>query len=173
MGGYKVHADKLKRLGIPLYTSHTVVSASGEDRVKAVTVAELDKDWKVVPGTHKTFEVDTVLIAVGLAEVNEFYYKAKEWGMDVYSAGDAQEIAEASAAMFTGKIEGLKIAKSLGLYKGAIPREWDEKATVLKAKPGPIVPREKPGKEEGVMPVFHCYEEVPCNPCTSVCPVEQ
>jgi len=170
VGGYKVHADKLKRLGVPIYTGHTVVSASGEDRVKAVTVAQLDKDWKVMPGTHKTFDVDTVLIAVGLAEVNEFYHKAKEWGMDVYSAGDAQEIAEASAAMFTGKIEGLKIAGSLGLYEGEIPKEWDEKATVLKAKPGPIVQREKPGKEEGVMPVFHCYEEVPCNPCTSVCP---
>ncbi|MGD2127218.1 MAG: FAD-dependent oxidoreductase [Desulfobacteraceae bacterium] len=170
VGGYKVHADKLKRLGVPLYTSHTVVSASGKERVESVTIGELDQHWKVKPGTHKTFEVDTVLIAVGLAEVNEFYYKAKEWGMEVFSAGDAQEIAEASAAMFTGKIEGLKIAKSLGLYKGAIPTEWEEKENILKSKPGPAVSREKPKEEEGVMPIFHCYQEVPCNPCISVCP---
>lgn len=170
VGGYKVHADKLMRLGVPIYTSHTVVSAQGNSRVESVTIGGLDRGWKVIPGTHKTFDVDTVLIAVGLAKVDEFYYKAKEWGMDVYAAGDAQEIAEASAAMFTGKIEGLKIARSLGLYEGVIPEEWEEKAAILKSKPGPIVDREKPPREEGVMPVFHCYEEVPCNPCTSVCP---
>ena len=171
VGGYKVHADKLKRLGVPIYTSHTVVSANGADRVESVTIAQLDENWHVMPETHKTFEVDTVLIAVGLAEVNEFYLKARQWGMDVFCAGDAQEIAEASAAMFTGKIEGLKIAQSLGLPVGKIPAEWDEKATILKAKPGPAVRRKHPEREEGVFPIFHCYQEVPCNPCTSVCPV--
>jgi len=170
ISGYKVHADKLKRHGVSIFTGHTVVSATGGEKVKSVTIAQLDKDWNVISGTHKTFEVDTVLIAVGLSEVNEFYYKAKEWGMDVFSAGDAQEIAEASAAMFTGKIEGLKIAKSLGLYQRETPNEWDEKATILKSKPGPIVKRKKAKQEEGIMPIFHCYEEVPCNPCISVCP---
>ena len=172
VGGYKVHADKLKRLGVPIFTGHTVISANGNERVESVTIAQLDKDWNMMPGTHKTFHVDTVLIAAGLSEVNEFYYKGKEWGMEVFSAGDAREIAEASAAMFTGKIEGLRIAKSLGLYQGNIPREWDEKATILKSKPGPIVEKEAPKQEEGIIPIFHCYEEVPCNPCTSVCPEE-
>ena len=171
VGGYKVHADKLKRLGVPILTGHTVVAATGQDKVESVTVARLDQDWKVVPNTHKTYAVDTVLIAVGLAEVNEFYLKARQWGMDVFCAGDAQEIAEASAAMFTGKIEGLKIAQSLGLPIGEIPAEWDEKATILKSKPGPAVTRKQPKREEGVFPIFHCYQEVPCNPCTSVCPV--
>jgi NADPH-dependent 2,4-dienoyl-CoA reductase/sulfur reductase-like enzyme/NAD-dependent dihydropyrimidine dehydrogenase PreA subunit len=171
VGGYKVHADKLKRLGVPILTGHTVVAAVGQDKVESVTVARLDQNWKVIPDTHKTYAVDTVLIAVGLAEVNEFYLKARQWGMDVFCAGDAQEIAEASAAMFTGKIEGLKIAKSLGLPVGDIPVEWDEKATILKAKPGPTVTRQQPDREEGVFPIFHCYQEVPCNPCTSVCPV--
>lgn len=170
VGGYKVHADKLKRLGVPIYTGHTVVSATGGERVEKVTVAALDPTWKVVPGTHKTFDVDTVLIAVGLAEVNEFFTKARDWGMDVYSAGDASEIAEASAAMFTGRIKGLEIARSLGLYEGEIPREWEDKERVLKSKPGPVLQREKPVEEKGVMPIFHCSQEVPCNPCTSVCP---
>ncbi len=171
VGGYKVHADKLKRLGVPILTGHTVVAAGGQDKVESVTVARLDQNWKVVPDTHKTFALDTILMAVGLAEVNEFYLKAQQWGMDVFCAGDAQEIAEASAAMFTGRIEGLKIAQSLGLPVGQIPREWDEKATILKSKPGPVVSRKQPDREEGVFPIFHCYQEVPCNPCTSVCPV--
>jgi sarcosine oxidase subunit alpha len=170
VGGYKVHADKLMRLGVPILTRHTIVCAAGADRVESATIAELDDNWNVKADTQKTFAVDTVLIAVGLAEVNEFYLKAKLFGMDVFHAGDAQEIAEASAAMFTGKIEGLKIAKSLGVYSGEVPREWDEKAVVLKSRPGSVVRREPPTKEEGVFPVFHCYQEVPCNPCTSVCP---
>jgi NADPH-dependent 2,4-dienoyl-CoA reductase/sulfur reductase-like enzyme/Fe-S-cluster-containing hydrogenase component 2/bacterioferritin-associated ferredoxin len=170
VGGYKVHADKLQRLGVPIFTRHTILCAGGTERVTSATIAELDDAWRVKPGTEKTFAVDTVLIAVGLAEVNEFYLKAKQFGMDVYHAGDAQEIAEASAAMFTGKIAGLKIAKALGVYAGEIPQEWNAKAAVLKSRPGRIVRRDPPDREEGIFPVFHCFQEVPCNPCTSVCP---
>ena len=170
VGGYKVHADKLKRLGVPIYTGYTVVCASGRDRVESVTIGRLDKNWKVIDGRHKTFAVDTVLIAVGLAEVNEFYLKARQWNMDVWCAGDAHEIAEASSAMFAGKIEALKIARSLGIDTGDIPREWDNKAAILKSKPGRESRRKPPPSEKGVFPVFHCYQEVPCNPCTSVCP---
>jgi NADPH-dependent 2,4-dienoyl-CoA reductase/sulfur reductase-like enzyme/Fe-S-cluster-containing hydrogenase component 2 len=171
VGGYKVHADKLKRLGVPIYTSHTVVSANGAERVESVTIAQLDENWHVMPDTHKTFGVDTVLMAVGLAEVNEFYLKARQFGMDAFCAGDAQEIAEASAAMFTGRIEGHKIAQSLNINIEPTPDEWDAKATILKSKPGRPTRRSPPSKEDGVFPVFHCYQEVPCNPCTSVCPV--
>ncbi len=170
VGGYKVHADKLKRLGVPIFTSHTVLEAYGKDHVEAVTIAKLDEQWNVVPSSEKTFEIDTLLIAVGLAEVNEFYLKAKQWGMDAYVAGDAGEIAEASAAMFTGKIEGLKIARSLGKTAKSIPRQWEEKAEVLKSKPGRIFTKPASQGTSSVMPVFHCYQEIACNPCTSVCP---
>ena len=172
VSGYKVHADKLKRLGVPIYTSHTVVSANGTHQVESVTIAALNKKYNIIPDTYKTFKLDTVLIAVGLTEVNEFYLKAKQWGMDVFSAGDAQEIAEASAAMFTGKIEAFKITKSLGMNVGNMPKDWDRKAGILKSKPGATVKRTQPTREKGVFPIFHCYQEVPCNPCTSVCPVE-
>ncbi len=171
VGGYKVHADKLKRLGVPIFTGHTIVSAQGDEHVKTATIARLDEKWQVVPGTHRTYEVDTVLIAVGLAEVNEFALKARAFGLDVYAAGDAQEIAEASAAMFTGRIEGFKIACALGLPVGEMPADWDAKAAILKSRPGKVVAPVPPAAETGVFPVFHCTQEVPCNPCTSVCPV--
>ena len=171
VGGYKVHADKLQRLGVPIFTGHTIVSAQGGEHVEAATIARLDENWQVVAGTHRTYAVDTVLIAVGLSEVNEFVIKARTFGMDVYAAGDAQEIAEASAAMFTGRIEGFKIARALGLDVGEMPADWDAKAAVLKSRPGKVVPVSTPADETGVFPVFHCTQEVPCNPCTSVCPI--
>jgi len=172
VGGYKVHADKLVRLGVPIHTRHTILAARGTGRVESATIARLDDNWRVIHGTEKTYEVDTVLIAVGLSEVNEFYLKAKAFGVDVFSAGDAQEIAEASAAMFTGRIEGFKIAKALGRETGVMPASWNEKAAVLKARPGQVKHSGPTEPEEGVIPVFHCYQEVPCNPCASVCPIE-
>jgi sarcosine oxidase, subunit alpha len=169
-GGYKVHKDKLQRMGVPIYTSHTVVSANGEEEVSSVTVAEIDSSWSVIPGTERTFACDTVLVAVGLDPVDEFYRKAKEFGLPVFAGGDAEEIAEASAAMFTGKIRGLEIARLLGRDVGEVPPEWHKTAEVLKSRPGATVTEEIPDDEQGVFPVFHCSQEIPCNPCTSICP---
>jgi len=169
-GGYKVHKDKLARMGVPIYTSHTVLSANGKEEVESVTIAQLDSAWKPIAGTERTFKCDTVLVAVGLDSVNEFTAKAKEFGLPVYAAGDAEEIAEASAAMFTGKIRGLEIARALGRDVGEVPPEWHRTAEVLKSRPGATITEEIPAEERGVFPVFHCSQEIPCNPCTSICP---
>ncbi|MBN1949429.1 MAG: FAD-dependent oxidoreductase [Candidatus Cloacimonetes bacterium] len=169
-GGYKVHADKLKRLGVPIYTSHTVISAQGDQAVSSVTIAEIDKDFKPVPGSEKTFSCDTLLIAVGLESVHEFAEEATEAGIRVYSAGDAKEIAEASSAMFNGKITGLLIARELGAPVPEIPRSWYEKAEILKSHPGKVSDYRMPEATEGIMPIIHCNQEIPCNPCSTVCP---
>ncbi|MBI5543312.1 MAG: FAD-dependent oxidoreductase [Deltaproteobacteria bacterium] len=168
-GGYKVHKDKLVRMGVPIYTSHTIVSANGKEEVESVTIGKLDPSWRTVAGTEQTFKCDTVLVAVGLEPVDEFLKKAKEYGLPVFAAGDAEEIAEASAAMFTGRIRGLEIARQLGRDVGEVPPEWHRTAEVLKARPGAVVTEEIPEENQGVFPVFHCSQEIPCNPCTSVC----
>ena len=171
-GGYKVHQDKLVRFGVPIYTSHTILSANGQDSVESVTIVQVDEDFRPIPGTEKSFECDTVLIAVGLDPVDEFYRKAGEFGMAAYAAGDAEEIAEASAAMFTGKIRGLEIARELGREVGEIPPDWLRTAEILKSKPGETSAESLPEEAEGVFPVLHCVQEIPCDPCVSVCPQE-
>ena len=170
--GYKVHKDKLVRMGVPIYVSHTVLSANGEQEVESVTIAQLDENWRTIPGTEKTFACDTVLVAVGLDPVDEFVHKAEEFGLPVYAAGDAEEIAEASAAMFTGRIRGLEIARVLGRDVGEVPSEWHRTAEILKSRPGAVVTEDIPEMEAEVFPVLHCAQEIPCNPCTSVCPKE-
>ena len=170
-GGYKVHRDKLVRMGVPIYTSHTIISANGRDQVESVTIAQIDEQFRPIPGTEKSFACDTVLIAVGLDPVNEFYEKAREFGFTVFAAGDAEEIAEASAAIFSGKIKGMEIARALGVEKEEIPPEWARTADILKSKPGKVYPEEVPAQEDGVFPVFHCVQEIPCNPCSAVCPL--
>jgi sarcosine oxidase subunit alpha len=175
-GGYKVHRDKLVRMGVPIYTSHTVVSANGsterqvgEQMVESVTIARIDENWRPIPGTECSFACDTLLIAVGLDPVDEFYHKAREFGMTVLAAGDADEVAEASAAMFSGKIRGLEVARTLGCEVDKIPPEWFRTAEILKSRPGEIT-RETIPENGGLFPVLHCSQEIPCDPCTATCP---
>jgi len=168
-GGYKVHADKLVRLGVPIYTSHTIIAAHGDESVESVTIALVNDRFQAIRGREKSFECDTVLIAVGLDPLNEFTQQAQDAGIPVFAAGDALEIAEASSAMFNGKIAGLIIAKSMGAAAEDIPPDWYAKAEVLKSHPGPIKGYfDYP--DAGVFPVIHCLQEIPCNPCTTVCP---
>ncbi|MFX1414614.1 MAG: FAD-dependent oxidoreductase, partial [Promethearchaeota archaeon] len=172
-GGYKVHEDKLRRLGVPIYTSHTVLSANGEKEVNSVTISQVDKEFNIIPGTEKTFECDTILIAVGLNSVDEFYQKANDFGFKVWVAGDAQEIAEASVAIFTGKIEAIKILEEIGINFSENIKDLLNTAEIMKKKPPLPVQTNIEFKEEGIYPVFYCNQEIPCNPCTSVCDQEQ
>ncbi len=172
-GGYKVHEDKLRRLGVPIYTSHTIVSANGDKSVESITIIQVDEEFNVITGTERTYTCDTILIAVGLNPVDEFYHKACEFEFNVRVAGDAQEIAEASAAIFTGKIEALKILREEGYEYLNELAEYEEMAEVMKAKPPHPVNLPIQFKEEGVYPVFYCNQEIPCNPCTTVCDQEQ
>ena len=125
-------------MGVPIYTSHTILSANGDESVSSVTIAELDDKFKVIPNTEKSFACDTILIAVGLDSIKEFTEEAETAGIKVFSAGDALEIAEASSAMFNGKIIGLKIAQEMGAPVGEVPQEWYDKAAILKSHPGAI-----------------------------------
>ncbi len=169
-GGYKVHKDKLMRMGVPIMTSHTIVSANGNDKVESVTISAVDEKFKPISGTEQSFECDSILVAVGLDPVNEFYKKGVEYGIKTFVAGDAEEIAEASAAIIAGKIRGLEIARELGLDIGEIPASLYKTSEILKSKPGTNKNIQYPEIEEGVFPIIHCTQEIPCDPCSALCP---
>ncbi len=171
VGGYKVHADKIVRMGVPVYLSTTVVAVEGDGRVERATIARVDGSFRPLLDTAQTFEVDTVLVAAGLSPCDEFYRQARAFGFLAVSAGDAEEIAEASSAMFGGRIAALSLAKMLG-KKVEIDASWIEKREVLKSRPGDRVPRGPVVATESWTPVFFCEEEIPCNPCTTVCPTK-
>ncbi|HEX2945567.1 MAG TPA: FAD-dependent oxidoreductase [Clostridia bacterium] len=61
----------LEDFGIPLRLSHTVVEIHGRERLEGVTVAEVDKSGRPVPGTNEYVECDTLLLSVGLIPENE------------------------------------------------------------------------------------------------------
>lgn len=168
-GGYKVHEDKIRRLGVKIYTRHTVVKALGGKEVERIVIAEVDENFRIKDNTYKSFDVDTVLIAAGLSPVNELYQMAQMYGLSSFVCGDAEEVAEASAAMFSGKIAAHKVLKHLGFVTTDVPRFWYDKLDILKSKPGKISKVEKKTSSL-IYPVIHCYQEIPCNPCVTVCP---
>ena len=136
IGGYLVHAAKIRRLGIPILTSHTIKAAHGKDSVERATVVKLDENWKPVEGSERVFNVDVICIAVGLTPLAELLWQVgcemkyiPEFGghvpvrnknletsvEGVYVAGDVSGVEEASAAMVEGRLAGASAGLSLGL----------------------------------------------------------
>ena len=166
--GYKVHGDKITH-GCPHLPPPHCALCGRDDMVERATIAPVDSDGRPLLEEAKTFAVDTVLIAVGLASVDEYFADAQEFGFPVVKTGDADEIAEASSAMLGGRIAGRKMARLLG-KDTPVPEEWREKMEILKSRPGRVMEREKPILfRETFRPVFHCMQEIPCDPCTTVC----
>jgi ferredoxin len=168
-GGYKVHEDKIKRFGVPVWTSHTVLRIEGSEKAERVITAAVDENFKPIPGTEKSFEVDTVLIAVGLSPVDELLEKAIEYGIEAYAAGDSNEIAEASAAIFSGRIIGRRIAQASGIDL-PVPSDWEAFGETLKHHAGESDPFLPQARDDSVYPIIRCMQEIPCNPCTEACP---
>ena len=64
-------AQCLDDYGIPLYLSHTVTDIKGENgRLSKVIVSEVN-GYDPIPGTEIEFDVDTLLLSVGLVPENE------------------------------------------------------------------------------------------------------
>ena len=58
---------------IPLYLSHTVTNIQGKDRLEGITIMKVDDYFAPIEGTEKHFEVDTLLLSIGLIpDINMF-----------------------------------------------------------------------------------------------------
>lgn len=136
MGGYLVHASKIRRLGVPIYTSYTLKEVYGTGCVEKAVISEINQNFEFIPGTEKELEVDTICLAVGLSPLSDLLWQAgcqmkyvpelcgyvalrdndmKSTIDKIYIAGDVAGIEEASSAMLEGQIAGLNAAVSLGL----------------------------------------------------------
>lgn len=151
IGAYHVHASRVRRMGVPIYTSHTVLAAHGKDSLEKITVAQIDDRWQPISGTERELAVDVLCIAVGLTPLAEILFQADcrmiyipELGGHVprrsetletsvpgiFVAGDVGGIEEASAAMVEGSIAGLTAAFNLGYGR----ESYEEKITAAESE---------------------------------------
>ena len=61
----------LNDYGIPLLLSHTVVDIKGHARLEGVTVAQVDEQYRPIPGSEQAYSCDTLVLSVGLIPENE------------------------------------------------------------------------------------------------------
>jgi sarcosine oxidase, subunit alpha len=172
IGGYHVHAAKLARLGVPILTSHTVLSALGKEQVEGAVICRVDKNFKPLKRTARKLKVDTICLAVGLTPLSELLWQSGcqmvyvpelgghvAWHNEnmqtslchIYLAGDVSGIEEASTAMLEGRVAGAHAALTLKTVplQGQAPAEQvitEAQAELCAIRKGPFGDKAACGK---------------------------
>lgn len=163
IGGYWVHAAKIRRCGVPILTGHTIKQAHGEAALAGVTIGRLNEQWALVPGTERYLSADGLCIAVGLSPLTELLWQAgcrmefvgelggyvpwrdadlRTTQKDIYVAGDVAGVEEASAAMVEGKLAGLAAAFALQYQSERFAADYQAVKSQLNAlRSGPVSAR--------------------------------
>ncbi|AFQ44975.1 NAD(P)/FAD-dependent oxidoreductase [Desulfosporosinus meridiei] len=147
IGGYLVHASKIRRAGVPILTSHTITEAYGQESVEGAVICKLDENWQPIQGTEQDLKVDVICLAVGLSPLTELCFQAdcrmkyvpelsghvpirneylETTRPGLYVAGDVSGVEEASSAMVEGRLAGVSAAYSLGYGNDAAPKLQEE-----------------------------------------------
>jgi len=177
IGGYNVHAAKLRRCGVPIFTSHSIKEVYGNGKVEGAVIVKLDDKWEPIKGSEQKVNCDTVCLAVGLTPSTRLLFQAgvkiafiPEAGgyialhddlmqtsvKGLYVSGDASGIEEASTAMIEGKIAGLASAVSLGYNKNKhLLKQYQKELGNLRAGPFGEKPRIANKKIEKLMEKKH------------------
>lgn len=166
IGGYLVHAAKLRRSGVPILTGHTVTRALGDGQVDRVEVAAVGDGWAPIPGTERQFQADVLCLAVGLSPLVELHCQlgcgtrhVPELGghvpvrdarlqttrAGVFVAGDAAGVEEASVAMVEGRLAGLSAAADLGYTATYSQQAAECRAALRRLRAGPLADKVRRG----------------------------
>ena len=72
----------LNDFNIPLYLSHSVSNIIGKDRIEKVVISKVDEKFNFIEGSEIEFDVDTLLLSVGLLPSNVLL---EDMGMEMSS----------------------------------------------------------------------------------------
>ncbi|HEX6327040.1 MAG TPA: NAD(P)/FAD-dependent oxidoreductase [Jiangellaceae bacterium] len=134
---------KLATSRVRYRTGFAVVAAHGDTHVDAVTVARIDADWKVRPGTSLTVQCDALAVGWGFTPRIELALGlgcSTRVDLDgsivvdvdddqatsvpgVYVAGEASGVGGAELAVAEGEIAGFAAAAALGHQASPDPRQ--------------------------------------------------
>ncbi len=147
IGGYWVHAAKVRRLGVTILLEHSIKEALGKDVVEGAIIQQISPGCGFI-GEEIHVDCDVICMAVGLNPTCELLWQAgcemkyipqlcghvairdrsmRTTNPNVWVAGDAAGIEEASSAMVEGRIAGLSIAHELGYVED---KEYREKSAL-------------------------------------------
>lgn len=172
IGGWFVHAAKVRRYGMPILLRHTIKEVKGNGKVEKAVVVAVDEKFNPIPGTEKEFNVDLLLLAIGLEPDTRFVMQCgavTRWSPELgglvplrtldletsvpnlYIAGDSSGIEEATTAIIEGKIAALSIVTKLAdpLKASKAQEEMNRLIRFLwdVYRASPLLARAKKGKE--------------------------
>lgn len=114
------YARRMAARRIPYRTGAAVVAAHGIDRVEAVTVARLTRDWTPVPGTGRRIEVDAVCVSHGFVPRTELATAAGcAVGLDGAVTVDERQRTSVPGVLTAGELTGIG-GVDLALAEGEI-----------------------------------------------------
>lgn len=178
-GGFPVQANRVRRLGIPILTSHILLKAlPNEDKTGIVGAVVADcKNFEPVPGTERVIkDIDVINICTGLVADDQLIIKGNEiFGRNCYGAGDAIRIGEGTSAVLRGNQVAYEILQDMGE-----PVNYDQYLNVSKEYidsqqhpqlviQEPYLPTEKRFGEKPFV-LIDCLYGFACNPCEFACP---
>lgn len=92
------HGAALARAGVRVMSHSAVTAVHGADRVEAVTVSRVDRDWRPVPGSGRTLVCDALAVGHGLTPQLEL---AVEIGCDTTAQADGSPALRLDARLRT------------------------------------------------------------------------
>jgi NADPH-dependent 2,4-dienoyl-CoA reductase/sulfur reductase-like enzyme len=140
---------KLQATRTPYRRRHVPVRVLGRAEMEAVVVARVDDDWRVVPGTERTLEADTLCLSYGFLPSLQLtsllgcklHYAERAGGWitwhdsnqqtsleGVFVAGEAGGIGGAEVAEEEGRLAGIAAARSLGRLASGDRQRQEQRA---------------------------------------------
>ncbi len=178
-GGFPVQANRVRRLGIPVLTSHILLKAipnENHDGIIGAVVAEC-KNFKPVPGTEKIIAgIDAINICTGLVCDDQLMIKGNEiFGRKCFGAGDSIRIGEGTSAVLRGKQVAFEILQEMGEqfdydeYLSLSKEYIDSQQHPLRVIEKAFQPDQNRMAEKGFV-LIDCLYGFACNPCAFACP---
>ena len=177
-GGFPVQANRVRRLGIPILTSYTLVEAIPNADRSGVTGAVIARceNFRPIPGTEVRIDgIDCINICTGLLPDNQLLKKGAEvFGRACHGVGDAVRIGEGTSAVLRGRQCAYEVMQDLGMridYPAylAVSKEYiDSQQKPVRILQEPVVPLPERMAQKGFV-VADCLYGFACNPCSFSC----
>ena len=177
-GGFPVQANRVRRLGIPILTSHILLKAIPNKDYTGITGAVIAecKNFQPIPRTEKIIDgIDAINICTGLVPDDQLLIKGNEvFGRLCYGVGDAIRIGEGTSAVLRGKQAAFEVLEALGKRYNynqylEVSKEYiDSQQHPVKVKEKPYFPQKE--RLEKPFVLIDCLYGFACNPCAFACP---
>lgn len=127
------YGSRLRHHGVRVSTAQAVIAASGHERLRSVTIARVDANWRPLPATEREVECDLLTIGYGFTPQVELALAAgceTALGSDgsliivadtagrtsvpgIYAAGETTGVGGADLAVLEGQICGTAVVEDL------------------------------------------------------------